>query len=166
MHFEQKHFEQMHLKQMHFGQMHFEQMHFEQMHFEQMYFEQMHFEQITDMLTSYDCKAVSARDRSRSISLKCSTEPPKFRTDQGCQMVHIFSNQKSHFCVNFGRPMKYKMLEYFMAIWNTLQIFHGHCGNLMVIWYIFLRFSKLNQEKSGNPGTDFLTRFRACVDAA
>jgi hypothetical protein len=27
-------------------------------------------------------------------------------------------------------------------------------GNVVVIWYIFTRFGKLRQEKSGNPASD------------
>jgi hypothetical protein len=41
-----------------------------------------------------------------------------------------------------------------MEIWNILRpfgIFYGHFGNLALIWYIFLRFGILYQEKSGNP---------------
>jgi hypothetical protein len=41
-----------------------------------------------------------------------------------------------------------------MAIWYILWlfgIFYGHLVYFMVIWYIFPRFGKLHQEKSGNP---------------
>jgi hypothetical protein len=31
------------------------------------------------------------------------------------------------------------------------DMFSGHLGQLMVIWYIFSRFGKVFQEKSGNP---------------
>jgi hypothetical protein len=41
----------------------------------------------------------------------------------------------------------YGHLEYFMVIWYMLWPF----GNVVVIWYIFPRFGKLCQEKSGNP---------------
>jgi hypothetical protein len=41
-------------------------------------------------------------------------------------------------------------LGYFKAIWDILRPF----GNVTVIWYIFLRFGTLYQEKSGNPGYD------------
>jgi hypothetical protein len=43
----------------------------------------------------------------------------------------------------------YGHLECFMAIWNILWLF---CY-LVAIWYIFLRFGKVCQEKSGNPGS-------------
>jgi hypothetical protein len=40
----------------------------------------------------------------------------------------------------FLRVLKWKMLVYFIAIWDILRpfcIFCGHLGYLMVIWYIF-----------------------------
>jgi hypothetical protein len=43
----------------------------------------------------------------------------------------------------FWRPLDWKMLIYFMAIWNILQtfgIFYGHLGYLMTMWYIFRSF--------------------------
>jgi hypothetical protein len=41
----------------------------------------------------------------------------------------------------------YGHLEYFTVIWNSLWPF----GNVVVIWFIFPRFVRLCQEKSGNP---------------
>jgi hypothetical protein len=38
-------------------------------------------------------------------------------------------------------------LEYFTVIWFILWPF----GNVVVIWYIFVRFGILCQEQSGNP---------------
>jgi hypothetical protein len=41
-----------------------------------------------------------------------------------------------------------------MAIWKILQTFgrfYGHFAYLEVIWYIYPRFGKLYQGKSGNP---------------
>jgi hypothetical protein len=68
--------------------------------------------------------------------------------EQGCQMV----------CSQFGSIMEglrmekagifYGHLEYFKVIWYILWPF----GNVVVILYIFPRFGKLSQEKSGNPG--------------
>jgi hypothetical protein len=43
----------------------------------------------------------------------------------------------------------YGHLHYFTAIWNMLR----PLGNVVVIWYIFPRFGKLCQEKSGKPGS-------------
>jgi hypothetical protein len=43
----------------------------------------------------------------------------------------------------------YDHLEYFTVIWHILFPF----GNVVVIWYIYPRFGKLCQEKSGNPGS-------------
>jgi hypothetical protein len=54
----------------------------------------------------------------------------------------------------FWRALDWKMLVYFMAIWNILQkfgIFYDHLVYFVVIWYIFPRFGILYQEKSGNP---------------
>jgi hypothetical protein len=60
----------------------------------------------------------------------------------------------------FGWAFEWKILVYFMVIWNILQsfgIFYGHLvylwpfGNVVVICYIFPRFGILRQEKSGNP---------------
>jgi hypothetical protein len=51
----------------------------------------------------------------------------------------------------------YGHLEYFTAIWNGLGpfgTFYGNFSILVVIWYIFLRFGILYQEKSGNPVTN------------
>jgi hypothetical protein len=42
----------------------------------------------------------------------------------------------------------YGHLKYFTVNWYILWPF----GNVVVIWYIFLRFGILCQEKSGNPG--------------
>jgi hypothetical protein len=45
------------------------------------------------------------------------------------------------------RTLEWKTLVYFMVIWYILWPY----GNVVVIWYIFPRFGKLCQEKSGNP---------------
>jgi hypothetical protein len=44
----------------------------------------------------------------------------------------------------------YGRFEYFMVVWYILWPF----GNVLkkIIWYIFARFGKLCQEKSGSPG--------------
>jgi hypothetical protein len=42
-------------------------------------------------------------------------------------------------------------LEYITAIRYILSPF----GNLVAVWYIFLRFGILNKEKSGNPWKEF-----------
>jgi hypothetical protein len=54
----------------------------------------------------------------------------------------------------FCRALDWKMLIYFMAIWNILQtlgIFYDHLVHFVSIWYIFPCFWK---EKSGNPGPE------------
>jgi hypothetical protein len=56
--------------------------------------------------------------------------------------------------VKFWKVLLRKILVYFMTIWSILrplEIFYGHLVNYVVIWYIFLRFGILDQEKSGNP---------------
>jgi hypothetical protein len=50
-----------------------------------------------------------------------------------------------------------------MTIWpilRPLEIFYCHLVYFVVIWYIFLHFGILHQEKSGNPGrgTHFFRR--------
>jgi hypothetical protein len=71
---------------------------------------------------------------------------------QGCQMV-CFQTKKSQFWVNFeGFGMEkvcifFGHLEYIKAILNIL----GPFDNLVAIWYIFPRYGKLCQEKSGIP---------------
>jgi hypothetical protein len=64
---------------------------------------------------------------------------------QGCQMVS-FQTQNPNLG-KFCRVSEWKRLLFSLAIWNTLQPF----GNLLAIWYIFLSFGILFQEKSGNP---------------
>jgi hypothetical protein len=79
-------------------------------------------------------------------------------SNQGCQMVCF--QTKNPNLGKFWRDLEWKMLVYFMVIWNILRSFgtlHGHFGNVVVIWYIFLRFGMLCQEKSGNPDSNPLT---------
>jgi hypothetical protein len=55
----------------------------------------------------------------------------------------------------FWRALEWKMLVYFMTIWNILRPFgitYGRLIGLVVIWYIFPNLVSLGQEKSGNPG--------------
>jgi hypothetical protein len=68
----------------------------------------------------------------------------------------VFFQTKNPNLGKFWRAFKWKMLEYFMAIWNILRPFGIFWyifpfGKLVIIWYIFPRFG--TQEKSGNPGT-------------
>jgi hypothetical protein len=57
----------------------------------------------------------------------------------------------------FWRALEFKMLIYFMAIWNILQtfeIFYNHLIRFVFIWYILSAPKAPNikhQEKSGNP---------------
>jgi hypothetical protein len=73
--------------------------------------------------------------------------------EQGCQMVY-FQTKNSNFG-KFWRALDWKVLVYFMTIWNILRafgIFHDHSVHLMFIWYIFSSFGIMYPEKSGNPG--------------
>jgi hypothetical protein len=72
--------------------------------------------------------------------------------NQGCQMVCF--QTKNPNLGKFCRVLLWKILVYFMTIWSNLrplQIFFGHLVYFVVIWYIFIRFGILDQEKSGNP---------------
>jgi hypothetical protein len=71
---------------------------------------------------------------------------------QGCQMVCF--QTKNPNLGKFWRALEWKMLEYFMALFNILRsfgIFYGDLHSNVVIWCIFPRFGKLCQEKSGTP---------------
>jgi hypothetical protein len=68
----------------------------------------------------------------------------------------MFFKPKMQIWVNFGGPWNWKgwhtnstngKLESITAIWYILWSF----GNLVPLWYIFPRFGKVCQEKSGNP---------------
>jgi hypothetical protein len=55
----------------------------------------------------------------------------------------------------FWRYLEWKMLVYFMTIWNILSPFGIIVGRLVKFvadWYIFPILVCLDQEKSGNPG--------------
>jgi hypothetical protein len=71
---------------------------------------------------------------------------------QGCQMVSF--QTKNLNLGKFWRALDWKMLIYFMAIWNILQtfrIFYDHLVHFVFIWYIFSGSGNIYQEKSGNP---------------
>jgi hypothetical protein len=64
------------------------------------------------------------------------SEPPC--RDQGCQMVY-FQTKNSNLG-KFCRALNWKMLIYFMVIWNILRAFGmvNYClVHFMFIWYIF-----------------------------
>jgi hypothetical protein len=57
----------------------------------------------------------------------------------------------------FWRALDWKIIVYFMAIWNILcpiGIFCIHMVHFVFIWYIFSGFGIMYQEKSGNPAAD------------
>jgi hypothetical protein len=50
-----------------------------------------------------------------------------------------------------------------MTIWSILrplEIFYDLLAYFVVIWYIFTHFGIMDQEKSGNPGTDMIKFLR------
>jgi hypothetical protein len=56
----------------------------------------------------------------------------------------------------FWRVLEWKMLVYFITIWNSLRplgVFDGHLVQFVVIWYIFHVLVCFDQDKSGSPGT-------------
>jgi hypothetical protein len=71
---------------------------------------------------------------------------------QGCQMVSF--KTKNLNLGKFWRILDWKMLIYFMAIWNILHtfgIFYDHLVHFVFIWYTFSCFGIVYLEKSGNP---------------
>jgi hypothetical protein len=68
--------------------------------------------------------------------------------DQGCQMVCF--QTKNPNLGKFWRALDWKMLIYFMPIWNILRsfrIFYNHLSHFSRFWYHVPR-------KSGNPDAD------------
>jgi hypothetical protein len=71
---------------------------------------------------------------------------------QGCQMVYF--QTKNPNLGKFWRALEWKMLVYFMTIWNILRQFgitYGRFVKVVVIWYILPNLVRLDHEKSGNP---------------
>jgi hypothetical protein len=76
----------------------------------------------------------------------------------------FFSNQKSQFG-KFWSALDWKMLIYFMAIWNILQtfgIFYDLLVHFVFIWYILSCFGIMHQEKSGNPDPTLRSQLQKC----
>jgi hypothetical protein len=76
-----------------------------------------------------------------------------------------FQTQNPNFGKNF-RASDWKMLIYFMVIWNILWIsgiFCDHSVHIVLIWYIFSCFGIMHQEKSGNTGVMFVLDCKRCV---
>jgi hypothetical protein len=72
--------------------------------------------------------------------------------EQGCQMVCF--QTKNPDLGKFWRVLLWKIFVYCMTIWSILrplEILFDHLVYFVVIWYIFLHFGILDQEKSGNP---------------
>jgi hypothetical protein len=66
------------------------------------------------------------------------TREQKDTTKQGCQIVY-FQNKNPNLG-KFWRALEWKMLLYFMTIWNILRPFditYGRWVQFLAIWYIF-----------------------------
>jgi hypothetical protein len=72
--------------------------------------------------------------------------------EQGCQMVCF--QTKNLNLGKFLRALDWKMLIYFMAIWNILRTFYDHLVHFVLICYIFYGFGVTYQQKSGNPANE------------
>jgi hypothetical protein len=74
---------------------------------------------------------------------------------QGCQM-DCFQTKNPNLG-KFWRALAWKILLYFMPIWNILRyleyfkIFYDHLVHFVFIWYIFSGLGIMHQEKSTNP---------------
>jgi hypothetical protein len=65
---------------------------------------------------------------------------------RGCQMVYF--QTKNPNLGKFWRALEWKMLKYFMTIWNILRtfgIFYDHLVHFVLIWYIFSSFCIMYQ---------------------
>jgi hypothetical protein len=72
---------------------------------------------------------------------------------QGCQMVYF--QTKNPNLGKFCSTLKWKMLVYFMTVWNILRpfdIMYGPLVQFVVIGYMFPNLVCFDPEKSGNPG--------------
>jgi hypothetical protein len=70
---------------------------------------------------------------------------------RGCQMVYF--QAKNPTLGKFLRALDFKLLMYFIAVWNICQtfgIFFDHLVHFVFIWYIFPVL-----EKSGNPDLQY-----------
>jgi hypothetical protein len=75
------------------------------------------------------------------------------RSAHGCQMDYF--QTKNPNLGKFWRDLGWKILIYFMAIWNILRtfgIYYDHLVHFVFIWHIFSRFGIMYPDKSGNPG--------------
>jgi hypothetical protein len=69
----------------------------------------------------------------------------------------IFSYQKIPNLRTFLRALEWKMLVYFMAVWNILPQcgrFYGNLVRFVVIGNIFPPFGMMYQEHYGNPAVE------------
>jgi hypothetical protein len=76
--------------------------------------------------------------------------------NQGCQIVSF--QTKNPNLGKFWRALDWKLLIYFMVIWNILHtfgIFYHHLLHVVFMWYIFSGLGNIYKEKSGNPALQF-----------
>jgi hypothetical protein len=69
------------------------------------------------------------------ILAACGGRGMKAREGQGCQMVYF--QTKTPNLGKFWRALEWKMMVYFIVIWNILRsfgIFYGHLVYFMAIW--------------------------------
>jgi hypothetical protein len=101
-------------------------------------------------LLQYKCMIVSARKSSQNVKMSMVVMPKKRPknlvtlfasnhfcatiSNQGCQMVY-FQTQNPNLG-KYLRALDWKMLIYFIAIWNILRTL----GYFMTIWYILCSF--------------------------
>jgi hypothetical protein len=81
--------------------------------------------------------------------------PLRHAARAGCQMVCFLTQNPN--LGKFWRGLDWKMLIYFLTIWNilpTFGVFYDPLVHFVFIWYIFPRFGIKYYKKSGNPGAN------------
>jgi hypothetical protein len=72
----------------------------------------------------------------------------------------VYFQTKNGLSGKFWKTLKWKMLVYFMVVWNILRSFGKFYGHSVKLWqlgiHIFPHLGILGQEKSANPGWQFL----------
>jgi hypothetical protein len=94
----------------------------------------------------------SEKIKLRSAQNKHRTGMEADNASQGCRMVYLQTKKPN--LGKFWMALYWKMLIYYIAIWNILQefvIFYDHLVHFVFICYIFSVFGIMYQEKSGNP---------------
>jgi hypothetical protein len=63
----------------------------------------------------------------------------------------VYFQTKNFNLGKFVRALEWKILVYFMPIWNILWTFGVFYGHWVILWSFYPRFGILCQEKSGKP---------------